>query len=374
MPRNLSHAMQADIGHDELARQSFVVQMKRYLGTAGLEHVRKAYRERVLPQLQEELERPPESAAEVARGMRGQSEYQIWATLYRNGQEQMWQAVMDPVKRADAALSESYRRLSGAKNRLGSLELDPGLDIPSAVRSVDFHLQPGGYALDRRDDDVLAGALYEAGGAAYSRSVGVGVEESKAECLIRHLKTWYPAFSPRDMLDMGCAAGASSVPYTIAFPDASVHAIDVGPGLLRFAHARAEALGTAVHFHQRRVEATGFPDASFDLVVSHNLLHELSDKARLAMMRECHRLLRPGGICVHQDVPLAFSELGPYEQFERSWDAENNGEPFWKSYATGDFAGMMTSAGFDPARVETEFVLQLNGRTRWFTVRASKEC
>ena len=279
--------------------------------------------------------------------------------------------VEEPLRRADSALSEKYEHFCAADDKLGSLELDPDIDIPAVVRSIDFHLQPGGYVLDRNESDVLAGALYEAGGAVYSRSVGVGNEENKAECIIRYLGEWYPDFSPTEILDMGCSAGASSVPYASAFPDASVHAIDVGPGMLRFAHARAEAIGAAVHFHQRRAEDSGFPDQSFDLIISHNLLHELSDKARLCMMKECFRLLNPGGVCVHQDVPIRYEEMGLYEQFERNWDENNNGEPFWSSYANGNFGKMMTTAGFDPQRVVSEEIIQLNNRTRWFVTRAA---
>lgn len=372
MVRNVAHAMQAKTSHDDLARQSFIAQMKLYLGTSGLENIHKIYSDRVLPEIEKTLQRPPESAAEIAEEMFKQPEYQVWATMYRNGQEQLWRSVEEPLRQADSALSERYEHFSSAEDKLGSLELDPEFDIPAVVRSVDFHLQPGGYALDRNESDVLAGALYEGGGAVYSRSVGVGAEESKAACIIRYLKEWYPDFSPQRILDMGCSAGASSVPYALAFPDASVHAIDVAPGMLRFAHARAEALGAAVHFHQRRAEDTKFPDQCFDLIITHNLLHELSDKARLGMMKESLRLLRPGGVCVHQDVPIRYEELSLYEQFQRGWDEHSNGEPFWSSYANGNFAEMMTSAGFDAERVESETVVQLNGRTKWNIVRASK--
>lgn len=372
MARNVTHEMQAMVNHDELARQNFIAQMKMYLGTAGLESVRHTYHERVLPEIEKSKHRPPKSAKEIKDAMLREPEYQIWATMYRGGQEQLWQAVEEPLRRCESELSERYDRLANAKNKHGSLHLDCDMQIPAAVRSVEIHLQPGGYALNRHDKDFLAGALYEAGGAVYSRSVGVGAEESKAECIIRYLGEWYPAQKPRKILDMGCSAGGSSVDYASVFPEAQVHAIDVAPALLRFAHARAEALEEPVHFHQMRAEDTRFPDESFDLIVSHNLLHELSEKARRGMMKECFRLLKPGGVCVHQDVPIRFSELTPYEQFERGWDARSNGEPFWNSYAVDDFVEMLVAGGFDSKQIRSETVVQLNGRTRWNVVRADK--
>ena len=90
---------------------------------------------------------------------------------------------------------------------------------------------------------------------------------------------------------MGCSAGSASVPYAQAYPDAEVHAIDVSPGMLRYAHARAESLGAAVHFHQMDSARTSFGSESFDLIVSHNMMHEISDASRRGMLRESWRLL-----------------------------------------------------------------------------------
>src|SRR3546814_10759893 len=68
----------------------------------------------------------------------------------------------------------------------------------------------------------------------------------------------------------------STLPYVDAYPEAEVHAIDLSAPSLRFAHARAESLGKAVHFRQANAEHAPYGDGSFDLVVSHILLHELS--------------------------------------------------------------------------------------------------
>ena len=77
-----------------------------------------------------------------------------------------------------------------------------------------------------------------------------------------------------------------------AYPEAEVYGIDVAAPMLRYAHARAEALGRRVHFSQQNAESTNFRDESFDLIVSHILLHETSAKAVRNIMRECHRLLQ----------------------------------------------------------------------------------
>jgi hypothetical protein len=92
---------------------------------------------------------------------------------------------------------------------------------------------------------------------------------------------------PTAILDMGCTVGHSTLPFKEAFPHADVTGIDVAGPQLRYAHARAGGLGLDVGFLQRDASATGLPDASFDLIVSHILLHETSGKAMPAIFREC---------------------------------------------------------------------------------------
>ncbi len=82
-----------------------------------------------------------------------------------------------------------------------------------------------------------------------------------------------------------------------------MHGIDVGAPVLRYAHARAESLGVPVHFSQQNAEHTDFETGSFDLVLSHIVLHETSKSALVASLRECHRLLRPGGLMLHLEIP-----------------------------------------------------------------------
>src|SRR3546814_8487017 len=89
------------------------------------------------------------------------------------------------------------------------------------------------------------------------------------------------------------------------------------------------SLGKAVHFRQANAEHAPYGDGSFDLVVSHILLHELSCGALDRVLAECHRLLRPGGIMLHVEVPIRRKD--PLDQFLWNWDTTNNNEPFWST-------------------------------------------
>ena len=372
MARNPDHAMLARASHDEAARTNFIGALKLYVGRRLRPGNRAFYELEAKQDYAVAIGKEPGTPEEISTAMHGNPHWQLWSAMHRATQEQMWASVQDTLLRESPRLTQVWNELCQRPDKLGSLELDPDCDVPDVIRRSEIHLQPGGYTLDRGDGDFLAGAFYETGGAVYSKAQGVGTKESKAEIIIRLLENRYPGFQPTRILDMACSAGSSSTPYAEAFPDAEVHAIDIGPGLLRYAHARAEALGVAVHFHQRNVTDTGFPDESYDLVVSHNAMHEMSNDTVAGMMRESYRLLKPGGVSVHQDVPLRYENLDNYMQFEYGWDLHYNCEPFWQVYATNDLPGLMTAAGFQADDVYVGFADQSDQKFRWYVATAKK--
>ena len=131
-----------------------------------------------------------------------------------------------------------------------------------------------------------------------------------------------------------------------AFPDAEVHAVDVGAPVLRYAHARAESLGKKVHYAQQNAEQMNYPDGHFDLIVSHILVHETSNRAIRNIMRECHRLLSPGGVVVHAETP-PYKDLDSFDAFMLDWDTRNNNEPYWGGSHEINPFDLAEGAGFD---------------------------
>ena len=143
---------------------------------------------------------------------------------------------------------------------------------------------------------------------------------------------------------MGCAVGNSAIPWARAYPDAMLHAIDVAAPCLRFAHARSEAMGETVHYSQQNAEMTDFEDESFDLVISHIMLHETSKPALKNIIAETYRLLRPGGLMLHLDVPRGNNE---FAKFMSQWETYNNNEVFSAYMTEVDLPSVAQSVGFD---------------------------
>jgi SAM-dependent methyltransferase len=131
-------------------------------------------------------------------------------------------------------------------------------------------------------------------------------------------------------------------------------------------------MGAPVHFHQRDAGDTKFPDGSFDLVLSHNAMHEFPARTTEGMMRESHRLLKPGGITVHLDVNIRYAEYDAWYKFYRGWDQIHNNEPYWSVYATNDPGKMLRDGGFPDDAVWVGKFRQLDNSLTWFMAAARK--
>jgi 2-polyprenyl-3-methyl-5-hydroxy-6-metoxy-1,4-benzoquinol methylase len=346
MTMSTANEMLAQQTPDEMAQQRFVLALKRHVMGPLRGAVGEVYRLQAEPEFLARHGRTPADRFEAEAALDATPHYRFTKALDRASQEQMWQAIGETVYRESARLEAVAERLTQSSARRGSLTLNPDFALDPVYRDCHIHLQPEGYCPPDDGRSVTAGAFYESGGRLYSMGRGMGKEDSKAAAVIAHLKRLNPDWTPRRILDMGCSAGGASTIYAAAFPEAEVHAIDLGAAMLRYAHARAEAYEVRVHFHQMSATQTAFPDGHFDLVVSHNMLHEMSGEARRAMAVESRRLLAADGYCIHQDVDLLLHDREIWEQAERAYDFDHNNEPFWIEYTTCDFSTELRATGF----------------------------
>jgi ubiquinone/menaquinone biosynthesis C-methylase UbiE len=342
MSGQFEHELLPQATHDELARQSFVHSLKVHLASHVSPGNKKVYEQRVKPRSERESGRPPKDRHEVRRFMTSEPYYQMWSALQRTSQEMMWDSVSTSVERQFCDLAN---KAAQAERKLGSLILDPNLRLPPYHAAVDIHCQPGAYHTELEKDDLTAGAIYDRGVYIYAMGRMGPLNDDMGASVVGYLRRDQPDFRPDRILDMGCSVGHSTLPYVDAYPQAEVHAIDVAAPMLRYAHARAEAMGKRVHFSQQNAEGTKFPDGSFDLVASHILLHETSAKAVRNVIGECHRLLRKGGLMIHAEVPQ-YEAMEPYEQFILDWDTYNNNEPFWGYMHDMDLVKLGRDSGF----------------------------
>lgn len=143
--------------HDELARQHFVRSFKEHLVTDLHPGLKTAYEKRAKGKFIAEHQREPASLQEVGQVMKQDSHYQAWSSLLRTSQEMMWSSAQIPVQRAIQALATQAAETPA----VGSLRLNPDLQIPAYHTAVDIHCQPGGYHTEYIENDVAQGAIYD---------------------------------------------------------------------------------------------------------------------------------------------------------------------------------------------------------------------
>lgn len=106
------------------------------------------------------------------------------------------------------------------------------------------------------------------------------------------------------VLDVGCGTGASALPAAETVgPSGTVTGVDLAARLLDRARTKARKQGLSnVDFRQADMTSLGYPDGSFDAVVSVFSIFFVPDMEGL--VRELWRMVRPGG-------KLAVTTWGP---------------------------------------------------------------
>ena len=343
------HSMQPKPSHDESVRQDFVTDLRAYLTDEIYSLITPHYEKKIEPDFIQANERKPEDKSEVKSLMLNDRGYQSWSLLQRLSQQMMFTSVIDTVERnLDTMIDDLDNHQS-----IGSLDIDESLDIPRYLTAYDIHQQPGGYHSENIEKDISAGAVYDISLPIYSRNAMGEENDLLAQAIIRYIDDHLKTFQPQEIMDMGCGIGNSTLPFSKKYPDSKVIGVDVALPCLRYAHARANALGVEAHFSQQNVEKTSYDPESFDLVTSTLLLHETSHDAVPKIIQECFRLLKPGGWMIHLDVyPFHKKEDDPLYDFLKDWEVINNNENFSGALRNMNMRKIIEDAGFSSETVE----------------------
>jgi ubiquinone/menaquinone biosynthesis C-methylase UbiE len=347
----IPHDMILPVGDDEFEAELVCRELNLFLEATIRPRLRTIYETRIHPQLVQTLGREP-TRREIAKAMREVEVNKLWYSLRTQTQQAMYKVAGEIIERQTPALKETARKLD---NGPGSLTLDPDLPIPRYIKALDIHNLQGGYHTEHEQDDLRAGAIYDRNMTVNRLGMQGALTDDSGNTISAWVEREFPDLKPRRILEMGCTVGHTLLPFKQCFPEAEVIGIDVAAPCLRYGHARAAALGVDVHFMQQNAESTNFPDNSFDVVYSYILLHETSMTALPRIFKECHRLLRPGGVMLHSDAPQ-FDELDPYTASLRDWDITCNFEPFMDKVYELNLEELYQAAGFAPGSVFRHYI------------------
>ena len=332
---------------DEYNRMRLVSMLRKHVIVDMRNAMRDDYVGRVAPQVAKKTGQAPKTWREIEKAMEKEASYRFYSSIRYNAQEMSFNSVQDTVERALPEMIAIGREAAAKNPAGGSLSLSPAFDVPKYVSSQDVHLIPGCFHSEWTADDVAQGAVTAWGGKVFTGAIPHRTDSPGGVALSigNWLKVKFPDFRPRRMLDMGTCSGKNMLPYLDIFPGVEGYGIDVAAPCLRYGHAQAERAGYAAHFSQQNAEATNFEDASFDLITSSFFFHEIPVPVTRRVIKECYRLLKPGGIMVHMELPPE-KAVDAWQNFFWNWDTEYNNEPSYTMFRATDPTETCVRAGF----------------------------
>ncbi|WP_159108047.1 class I SAM-dependent methyltransferase [Novosphingobium sp. MBES04] len=222
----------------------------------------------------------------------------------------------------------------------GPTTLEPapeGTEPPAYFEGVNFHRTAGGW-----EDHEMQGYIH--GEIVHRKLVNAffpgGIFKQR-----RAVAAMAPREDYKRILDMGASTGHFTQALQETYPEAEITGVDLSLRVLEHAQRIGNAHGWAWKLYQRPAENTGFADASFDLVASYILLHEIPADVIRRVFAEAFRVLEPGGDMIMSDV-TRYADMDKLSVWRADSNARLGGEPYWRESASLDLAEVARAAGF----------------------------
>jgi ubiquinone/menaquinone biosynthesis C-methylase UbiE len=301
--------------------------------------LRKRWADTVYPAFINEFNNSGETVTTPQEGeikLKSMALYPWFSHLERIGQKMMWRLGSDVVFRCS---DELLAQMEAAPTvGVGSLKLDPNLELPKWYTDTDIHMQPGSFF-----SDDLSGYVYQFGARIVMLRDNDGYKFHKL-----FAQTALPDLPEATrVVDMACGFGKSTRPLVNKYPIAEVIGVDLAAPGLKLAHAEAEAEGLPIEFRQADARKVDLPDASVDVVTGTMMLHEMPQPAIIETIEEAARLLKPGGVIRF----LEFQPTGdPVRDATVYEHAERNNEPYFRDLFATDLIEVCGRLGLKDAK------------------------
>lgn len=188
-----------------------------------------------------------------------------------------------------------------------------------------------------------------------------------------------PATPFGDALEIGAGTGYFTLNLLQLGLIERATATDISPGMLETLAVSAAELGVEVRTVASDAERLPFPDASFDFVFGHAVLHHIPDLGQA--FTEFFRVLRPGGVIAFCGEPSRYGDLlaalpkraaltvsplwrraiGAGERVNGDAGSDHDDllelEVDVHSFTPGQLRGTMAAAGFERSRLRGEELL-----------------
>ncbi|NWF60295.1 MAG: class I SAM-dependent methyltransferase [Fischerella sp.] len=231
-----------------------------------------------------------------------------------------WESELTKVQKSQLNYPEYYVTSFHAYEK-GNLSWDAALEVEVAAYAVHANIWPG------------AGAQGDA-----------KLRQSYHDILKQQIPN-----QPQDILDLGCSVGMSTFALQELYPQAKITGLDLSPYFLAVAQYRSQQHHYNINWVHAAAEATGLPDACFDLVSIFLVCHELPQSPTQQIFAEARRLLRPGGHLAIMDMnpkAEAYKKMPPYVL-----TLLKSTEPYLDEYFSLDIEQALVEAGFQTPNI-----------------------
>jgi SAM-dependent methyltransferase len=269
--------------------------------------------------------------------------------IYNVMKGQARQVLIKTAEKNGIPWRQNYEKLekSGLKQKLITFT-NPDINYPEYY-NVPFHAYAEG--------NLCWQAAFEAASATQSMGLRVWRDEKgltwetaqeRMRGSFHDALTTYGPENVRDILDIGCSVGISTLTLHRYYEQKQGQGIrSIGIDLSPYMLVVAQHMDENKEIRQWRHcqgENTGLPDNSFDLITLQFLIHELPRYATLSIFQEAKRLLRPGGC-------LAIIDNNPKSPVIQNlppilFTLMKSTEPWSDDYYTFDVEGAMEEVGF----------------------------
>ena len=208
-----------------------------------------------------------------------------------------------------------------------------------------FHYQSGGWLTEKSAElyDTQVEVLFNGSANAIRRQALPQLHEIFAGQDQRKLK----------VIDIGCGTGRFIDAVKQVWPKLPVLGVDMSEAYVKHARRHLQRW-SRVHLSVANAESLPVADSSQDALTSIFLFHELPPKVRRVVLRECARVLKPGGRLVLVDS-LQRGDRPDYDGllvlFPQSYH-----EPYYCSYLDEDFVALATGHGLVHVRDVNAFI------------------
>ena len=240
-------------------------------------------------------------------------------------------------------LPEIYRRR--ARNGYREVLNEKIRDLRPDYYLQNFHYQSGGWMTDESAEryDTQVEVLFKGTANAMRRQA---------------LPQLFEVFSGHDqrtlrLIDLGCGTGRFLDLVKQAWPRLSALGLDLSEAYIR--HARRHLRRRSrLHLLVANAEAIPVPDNSVEAVTSIFMFHELPPQVRRIVVKECARVLKPGGRLILLDS-LQKGDEQCYEALLERFPLSYH-EPYYQSYIAEDFPAIARQYGLKHQRDIRAFV------------------